>query len=573
MADPKAAIERELLRHESVVVAASASSYQLTLVTGVTTDNGGVVAHYQLRGHLGLVPLGAQGGGHVVQATLTDGSLSDVNFSDPDQRVPQDFVAGFAKPCFITFGPAGAVTELRIAPGLPSFVQTTWKVIAGVVQTSAPARLGQSSWKAREFDAAGEYSVQYEVLAAHLIKHKLSYLGPAGPLSASQQVTASDGDFAFRDGAVETLSVHERERATPASPWPAMTSEISFKLVRAPSVPAASNGWRADFEAGTPTKLQDRPTLDSRRADSDRARARNANVDALLKGAQSSDEKEKLTAYQTLVSLLRVDETVVPRVTQAAREGGALGNWMGAALGDAGCEACQGGLADLISDPKLDAAGHLSALQALGRVESPNPRTRVAIEGLLDDTALGFQAKLSLGSVIFRLKDRDAKVATEALQVLEARVRKGDALESLKAIGNAGTAESLPLLTEQLADSSASVRAAAVGALRRIVDPRVETLLVQALTRDESPQVKAAALEASRQHGMSPALLAAIVPLVENDADTATQTAAVSLIGDFGPAAKSTAVEHALQHVIDHTSVDSLHEAAQRVLERVRGNG
>jgi hypothetical protein len=566
-------IERELLSQRPAVVGNAASAYSLALKTAITTDDGGVVARYQLRGQLTLAPVSSDSARHVVEATLVDASLTDVNFSDPDQRVPADFIKTFAKPCFISFDSRGQVAELKLANNASSFTQTTWKVIAGLLQTSAPEAEGQASWKAREFDAAGQYGAQYDVANGHLHKHKLAYFGPSGALAATQQVQLSDLDFSFGHGVVSALNVHEKVHAIPAQPWPAMTSEVTLELARSAQAAVATAGWRTELEAATATRLQDPATLESRRADSDRARSRNANLEQLLGGARSKDEKEKLEAYQTLVSLLRVDETVAPRVAQVVRAGDELGTWMTAALGDAGNDGCQANLASLIVDPKLDATAHLSALQALGRVETPNAGTRTLIQGLLDDTALGFQAKLSLGSLAFRLKDREPKQASEILQLLAARVRRGDTVQCLKSIGNAGSAESLPLLGEELHNRSPEVRAAAVSALRRIADPQVEALLVQVLNSGDDAQVEAAALEASRQHGISPALLAAILPLVENDRDPTTQSAAISVIGDFGPAAKSAAVERALQRVVDHTDQDQLRDIAQRVLERVRGNG
>lgn len=570
-------IEHEMLEGRPLLVGASAREYSLALTTAVDEESGHAIVRYTLRGKLSLVPRDDAGGRSVVQASLRDASLSDVNFSNPDQILPPDFLKSFEAPCFFTFDQNGRIADIRVSRAAPSFAQTTWKIIAGAVQTSAPERVGQRSWTTLEHDAAGEYRVRYDATDLGLSKHKLAYTSSAGALGAKQTVELARTDFTFESGRLERLDAHERVRAVPESPWPTMISEVRLALRSAsPSSPAPSSDWRAAFDASVPSGLAAPTTLDARRADSDRARSHGANFEGLLVLAKTGNEKEKLGAYQTLVSLLRVDETVAGRTEQIARSGAELGSWMTAALGDAGCNACQDALGNLLNDRALGSMQRLAALQALGRVEQPSSRAQALVRSLLDDPELGFQAKLSLGSAIFRLRESDPRHAAELLELLEARVRSGahdDTVECLKAIGNAGSVESLPLLTSQLAQSNAAIRAGAALALRRMRDPRAEALLVRTIAHDNDAQVKVAALEASRQLGISPALLAAIVPLIDDEHDPVAQSAAVSVIGSFGAAARTPDVESALQRVIARTEVDSLRESAQRVLERVRGNG
>jgi hypothetical protein len=114
---------------------------------------------------------------------------------------------------------------------------------------------------------------------------------------------------------------------------------------------------------------------------------------------------------------------------------------------------------------------------------------------------------------------------------LEARLAKADSLqeimEYLRALGNAATASSLDSIEKYLAHENASVRAAAVNALRRIPGGRVDQHLATALLRDASPEVRRTAAKSMEYRNASAVLISSLRERLTAEADRDVRLATV----------------------------------------------
>jgi HEAT repeat protein len=284
--------------------------------------------------------------------------------------------------------------------------------------------------------------------------------------------------------------------------------------------------------------------------------------------------KERVHAYDVLVSLLRTDPHQVDAVATAAAQPGRIGAWAIAALGDGGTPQCQVALAAIVSDSARPANARLAALQSLGRTAAPSGAANALVRTLLDDAVLGFQAKLSLGSVIYRIKDSDPEAARSLLRSLEQGARQSpQRAEYLQALGNAGHPESMHTIEKALLDGIPSVRAAAAEALRRVPSAGVEELLMKVARDDQSPEVRIAALESARQRPPSSSVVSVALDLARHDADSPVRIKAIAVAADFAARTRAKEAREVFSYLAEHEPNESIRKSAVSALERLKRAG
>lgn len=557
-------------RSSSAVPAAGLASFRYSLDQHlrVATEAQEELASFDLKSELVLSKLGQRGGLQLVRLQLEAPQLDAAGLS-PEQR--RDYEQALQKPCYYTLNAQGGIAQVYSARGIPSAVQGIWKAMLSALQLQPVLGKGDS-WQASERDGAGDYQAAYQRTAPETYsKHKLSYSASSKPEQPQQEVLESDTKFKLDDrGDLTSLAFAEKCRAVLPS-FPTFVSESRLRLDRKSTAEVSKpSDLDALLAAQVASQLSDPPSSDARRADTDRQLAKQANTKDLLPALASKEERTRTEAYQRLVALLRVNESTVPEVAKLARSSEAGSSSALVALGDAGTEATAKELAAIVADTAAPAATRQTALQSLGRSELQGKDGSELVVGLLSDPVLGFQAKLSLGSMVFRLKESDPARARTLLQKLEAGALGTTARgEYLKALGNAGHPDSLDTLTKILESPQAQIRAGAVAALRRVPGDAAEALLLKA-THDADASVRSAALVSGQEHGRSKKLLEAAFAIAKNDPDSDARLKAIGVIADFGRTLETPASRALLSALADDASVaDNVRESARHALEQV----
>lgn len=145
--------------------------------------------------------------------------------------------------------------------------------------------------------------------------------------------------------------------------------------------------------------------------------------------------------------------------------------------------------------PALPAHDRGAAVQALGLVRQPTGETLAQLERLLDDPALGRQARFSLASAALHLRPADPARANRAVDTLLSRLAHAatprDELDDIRALGNAGDPRTLAELERRLHAPPSELRDAAAWSLRSIASPRAEDLLVVLAAGDDAARATA----------------------------------------------------------------------------------
>jgi hypothetical protein len=542
--------------------AEAAQVYRVRYTSRVTTDAAEAVASLELEGSLTLVAAGAIDAQPVLQARLSSFTLrSDA----PDPSLSQTL----EKPFYLALGPNGGVSRVWTEKGLSSLAQSTIKALLAPLQLAPASREGTSVQTER--DGAGEYRAEYRRVDGAIEKRKLSYVPVAG--QPAQKILESKARITLDGkGALRSLSAKERLSARPVPELPEFIAETQLQLESTSGVGTAASP--PDTSRLESSLLSDPPTTDARRADVDRNVAKSASLEKVLQDLGSESSESRTSAYNTLVAKLRSEPTSVTVVASQVRSHPGDASALIAALGDAGGEPCQTELISLLKGTELSAPQQRAVLQALGRTESPNARVVARLQALLDDPNLGFQAKLSLGSAIFRLKEHDPRTAHDALSSLLAGARgAGARIEYLKALGNAGHPDSVTTLVQVLGDSDATLRAAAAAALRRVTSADVDPVLVRVLESEPEPSVRLAALEAVRSRPATDALLRLALELAERDADRAVRIQAIALAADFGRTHQTELARRTLVGLVERERDEAVRSSANHALERLAQAG
>lgn len=169
-------------------------------------------------------------------------------------------------------------------------------------------------------------------------------------------------------------------------------------------------------------------------------------------------------------------------------------------------------LAELLETPEAKEAEHHELLvQRLGLVEHPTAETVDYLRAKVErgDGASTLAAAHALGAAIGkRAREAGGAVDERAAGLLRAGLAgAGTAQEQadwLRALGNAGLVEDVPLLAGYAADQDPSVRAAAATALRKTQAPAAEAALL-GLAADPDPYVQGRALHTLTAYTLNPA--------------------------------------------------------------------
>lgn len=152
---------------------------------------------------------------------------------------------------------------------------------------------------------------------------------------------------------------------------------------------------------------------------------------------------------------------------------------------------------------------------ALGDVKKPLPESeRVLLElACSDSTDKRLAAGLALGAIARSLKENAPRRAQWIIKQMERRFA-GQSVEERQALidilGNAGSASSLNFIKRNAVDEDPQIRASAIAALRHMPAKATQSLLLDALEKDEIAAVRIEAAAALNYHKADESLVSAL---------------------------------------------------------------
>jgi hypothetical protein len=403
------------------------------------------------------------------------------------------------------------------------------RALVGMLQIAAPADDKTTTWAASELDFTGPYEATYERTSPHTIKkQKQTYAActTCGPAQVETRIVRSHITYELASVlptllAVRAVEADEATQVQGGAPLPDLSSETKVKLRLTSADAVDADTARALAERLQDVRLQ---ALDNRGLDKrallDDAKIAGTTFSSLadqisrLDGQGQRTKGPRARAFAQLTTHLRYDPSAVNEAVRRIRAGDPLRDTLIDALGSAGSEAAQSALRDLFADPSSTEDDRQNVILALSLTPKPSDGTTKLLGSLQDDPVYGRQSRYGLGIAAYHLDADEPARAASIVTGLESRLASAgthqEAMEFLRALGNAAHPSSLGAIKRYLTHDNASVRSAAMNALRRIPGSQADEYLAAALLSDESPGVRLSAATALGYRTSSSALVRAL---------------------------------------------------------------
>jgi len=468
--------------------------------------------------------------------------------------------------CFITLS-GGRVTELRIVPGLSLVSVGVYRDIGSRLQFSRPLPRADQ-YEVEEYDTTGKLVVEYmrDPAATNAWKkRKVRYLGilggqsnvPSIPTNIIPRLVKSEGEIQLAaDG--RPLAIHQQEEVQVNGAQTPVHSSTSVSLTSEASLPAQQRDWallankmdrvlvgepygkQASVDALDDARIHGR-TFDSVVAELEKlARTKPAQPTASpapsASAASNQALQESSALFAALTAIFRRRPETVPIALAKIRANSLASDTLVDALGSSGSTSAQEALLELANGKSVEPKLRERALTSLTRTSRPSPQAIAALELMVQENPANMQALYGLGTYSRRLRDfGDAAGSSAVGDFLVDRLRLAKEViprveAALTAIGNSGYDGALDRVVPYLADRGEPVRAAAVGALQSMRDPRVDQLIANCVQSDLSSRVRISALDAARVRAPSDTLTQALMVVAIKADDAHVRYGAVDLI-------------------------------------------
>ncbi len=237
-----------------------------------------------------------------------------------------------------------------------------------------------------------------------------------------------------------------------------------------------------------------------------------------------------------IAALLRIDPTAADEARRAllsvarpAEVAALVG-----ALAEAGGARCQCALVDVTAASTLSSDQRAQALTSLALVERPTAETVRALDRMADARDVGGPAMLALGAAGGAAREGGAPWADEAFEALVRRLDRAtsddDVTLALDALGNTGDPRLVPLAERAMSNPSATVREAAVAAVRLVRTPEADAFVASRLRARDDVASRVGAIRAAAFRALDP-LGDALGALLGDDPVAAVRARAVSMLG------------------------------------------
>ncbi len=465
--------------------------------------SGGAKVRLRVTGDLSLAFVAHVDGKHRLFAELTGATLELGTRSAKTAAVEKELAKAF----YVLTEPDGRVRGYVFARGVSPTAQN---ILRGIVGGAQIAVRDESAWTANEDDIQGSYVASYTRTDDGTIgktKGKydkvatMSALVPADETAAVEtraRGTARVGE----DGWITELALDEHKTASMGAGMPTATTDAHLELKLAGTKHDGSLLGRFErevdglFEAGPFGTGDD---AEAQRAADQRA-AGDATMDALLAQARATeDDKEVGAIADRMAARLRLspdeaDRSVSLTKTLGDREARTLVG----ALGAAGTKESTKALGRIVGQKGTPAGVRAQAATQLAfagdnALEAKEP----LMQGMSDASRdVRESSALALGSIARDLGDSDADSVAELVRRYEQAETDEDRALFLRALGNSGSVEALPIARRALASENEALREAAAHAVRFLPVGEADALLSRILVEDPAEEVRLAAVDA-----------------------------------------------------------------------------
>ncbi len=415
-----------------------------------------------------------------------------------DQRNRGLLLRELASPVLISVGGRGHVDAVHLRAGLSSMAARTLKSLVANLQFVRPKSSSTDDWNSEETSASGRLRARYQRRGVRrFTKTTQSYTSVAhdgGKRLSKARITveSSAADIALAPS-MRISSVNRQETLRLSIMTGGMsvrhTEITSLRLDRVENVAVTALAQRLD---GYVTTTLDR--FVAGKADPrafERQLLGNATLPQLMARLKSaSDSHARNRILVKLRALFRLQPDMLARAaSQLAAMKPSAGLTLLGAMGSAGTEQAQITLRGVAHDAGLPVKFQANAVAHLGRVQSPQPDTVTALEGLLDSAAAHLRntASLALGTAASRLAAEHPERATAIIEVLRQRIAAttdtAQLVRLIVALGNVGSPAVLPDLARAVGHPDPKLRHAAAVALQAVAGAEA-TALLQTLSAD-----------------------------------------------------------------------------------------
>jgi hypothetical protein len=542
---------------------------------------GGV--EFVLSGRVELAARTTEGGTQLALRVL------NARFESEGQSVDQYAALGqdLAQTYVLTLHDGVTVGE-ALPPRISTFAASILRSLGNALQLGPGTPSADGSWKTEELDGTGKYRVQYRALPAadpHIIERKkLSYwptpVPNANPLLGKQtlepQVVSSTGTLRLgRQGTLEQIST--TEEIALAIIKGVVNGRTELQLVKEVEVSA----WKPDWQATLAVALPATPGAPFGQGPApeviDAQRIGDYTFDSALKELRQEAQAQELArqnklarsgselntrAFSAMIGLLRLRPEARERAAALVAKREPVSGTLADALSSAGTPECQAVLVGLLSAAEPTKQQVASSLV---RVEAPTQASESAVRGLCADERYLEYCLFGLGSYARKLRDggngaRAAQLGKFLVERFGTAKPGVERLLVLRGIANSGDVQAFPFVSPLLNDSTASLRAAAVDAIRLMPGAEVERALIERLGKDTSTGVRLSVISAAAARPQSEALRAAVVHAALNDTNSGVRNQAVRVMAKWLPEVPS--LHEPLSKVAQSDANDSVKSAA-----------
>lgn len=252
-------------------------------------------------------------------------------------------------------------------------------------------------------------------------------------------------------------------------------------------------------------------SVTSNKADADRGLAAADLMTALKELAAAPGDPNAVTRLRATLNtvdgaLAQLDQQLSGRTNPALHEG-----IIGALTGVVDSQSQALIVKHFVNNQSLNQTTRTQALTALTVVAEPSAETISAVRKLVQANGSDAkQALLVLGAIANNIQAKQPQLAQELSQIIETKLAKAktdlDRDLALRALGNAGPATNLSVISGYLSHSNEIVRTSAIDALRKFPAAETQALLLQAYTNETSAVARHTARELLYANGDVPSL-------------------------------------------------------------------
>lgn len=453
---------------------------------------------YHVVGQLRITVMGKGDHGVRLRADVLPRS---VNVQPQTDRNAEKLVTGTV---YVRANTKGAFEEFSYSREVPVESRILLKAIVSSFQMTVPSA-PPSNWQVVEADPSGQYNATYRVSDANTIeKSKTQYIrtrGPAGfmPLQKGTNLMVQSAvKFGIdSSGWPKSLSENESLEVSMQKMRMVATTKSEATLVGIEKHPEWMGAFPGDVESDTVSE-KEAFALAKQQADTGIVGGRSFGT--ITKELQATDSHARNQAQGRMSAMLRVEPSAASKVTQEILHGEGDANSKSRLIGSLGSAGTKEAQDELVRLMEMDKGEYrVEAAAVLGRTKNPTASSAEALKSASasTDKNLASTAILAEGTMIRTMNSEKSGDTTDAVQSLIEKLANASTEDEkyiyIEALGNTGDIRTMAAITPYLKHDLVSLRAAATGALKFMVEPAADEALIQAIADNEMWVRKAAA--------------------------------------------------------------------------------